>query len=82
MSNSLRNRLEIASEAFDEINELLLDPDSRVVNDFLAVVEKYGTVEEINHQAREARKLPTLMARLREVKPAYVADLEWLIEQR
>ena len=82
MSNSLRNRLEIASEAFDEINELLLDPDSRVVNDFLAVVEKYGTVEEINRQAQEARNLPTLMARLREVNPAYVADLEWLIEQR
>jgi hypothetical protein len=82
MSDNLRNRLKIASEALDEINKLLLDPDSRVVNDFLAVVEKYGTIEEINRKAQEARKLPNLMARLREVKPAYVTDLEWLIEQR
>jgi hypothetical protein len=82
MSDNLRNRLKIASEALDEINKLLLDPNSCVINDFLAVVAKYGTPEEINRQAREARKLPNLMARLREVKPSYLADLEWLTEQR
>jgi len=82
MSNSLRDRLTISQEALDEINALLLDPGSRVVNDFLTVVEKYGAVEEINRRAEEARKLPNLMARLREVNPSYVTDLEWLIEQR
>ncbi|MFN2272254.1 MAG: hypothetical protein ACK2US_15525 [Anaerolineae bacterium] len=82
MSDNLRDRLEISQAALDEINALLLDPDSRVVNDFFAVVAKYGTPEEINRRAEEARKLPNLMGRLREVKPAYVADLEWLIEQR
>jgi hypothetical protein len=82
MAENLREKLEIAQEALEEINALLLDPKSQVVNDFLAVVEKYGTVEEINRKAEEARQLPSLMARLKEVEPSYVADLEWLIEQR
>jgi len=82
MASKLRERLEIAQEQLDEINALLLDPDSQVVNDFLAVVEKYGTVEEINRKAEEARHLPSLMARLKEENSPYVADLEWLVEQR
>jgi hypothetical protein len=82
MNNNLRDRLRIAPDRLDEINALLLDPDSRVINDFLAVVEKYGSVEEINHKAEEARKLPNLMARLKEINSPYLADLEWLIEQR
>jgi hypothetical protein len=82
MDNNLRDRLRITSDRLDEINALLLDPDSRVINDFLAVVEKYGSVEEINHRAEEARKLPSLMARLKEINSPYLADLEWLIEQR
>ncbi|RLC74964.1 MAG: hypothetical protein DRI81_12915, partial [Chloroflexi bacterium] len=82
MSDNLRERLRIAQGQFDEINSLLLDPDSQVINDFLAVVEKYGTVEEINRQAKEARHLPNLMARLKEIDSPYLADLEWLIEQR
>jgi hypothetical protein len=82
MASKLRERLKIAHEQLDEINALLLDPDSQVVNDFLAVVEKYGTVEEINRKAEEARHLPNLMARLKEENSSYVADLEWLVEQR
>jgi len=82
MAGKLRERLKIAQEQLDEINALLLDPDSQVVNDFLAVVEKYGTVEEINRKAEEARHLPSLMARLKEENSPYVADLEWLVEQR
>ncbi|MBE9508006.1 MAG: hypothetical protein IMY86_08125 [Chloroflexi bacterium] len=82
MEGNLRERLRIAQEPLDEINALLLDPDSRVVNDFLAVVEKYGTVEEINRKADEARQLPNLMAQLKEISSPYIADLEWLIEQR
>jgi hypothetical protein len=82
MASKLRERLKIAQEQLDEINALLLDPDSQVVNDFLAVVEKYGTVEEINRKAEEARHLPSLMARLKEENSPYVADLEWLVEQR
>ena len=82
MDNNLRDRLRIAPARLDEINELLLDPDSRVINDFLAVVEKYGGVDEINRKAEEARKLPNILARLKENNSPYLADLERLIEQR
>ncbi|MGD1993916.1 MAG: hypothetical protein PVI59_12045 [Anaerolineae bacterium] len=82
MSDRLREMLRIPESSVEEINALLLDPDTRVVNDFLNVVKKYGTPEEINRKAREARKLENLRERLQEVRPDYVADLDWLIEQR
>ncbi|MBN1178897.1 MAG: hypothetical protein JXD18_06780 [Anaerolineae bacterium] len=82
MSDDLRELLKIPAAAVDEINAFLLDPQNEAVGAFLDVVEKYGTPEEINRKAKEARQLPSLMARLREVAPAHVADLEWLAEQR
>ncbi len=82
METDLRSRLRISPRCLDEINALLLDPDCRAINDLLAVVEKYGTVDEINRKAAEARALPNLMARLQEIRSPYLADLEWLIEQR
>lgn len=82
MKDELRSRLRIAPERLAEINGLLLDPDTCVINDFLAVVEKHGGVEEINRQARAARHLPTLLTRLKAIGSPYLADLEWLTEQR
>jgi hypothetical protein len=78
----LRKRLKISAIQLDEINALLLDPNTQVINDFLKVVAKYGTVQEINHKAAEARKLSNLMARLQESGSPYLQDVEWLIEQR
>jgi len=82
MTSDLCNRLRISASSLDEINALLLDPQNQVINDFLAVVDKHGTPDEINAQAREARQLPNLMARLKESGSPYVASLEWLVEQR
>ena len=82
MNNNLRTQLAISQNRLDEINALLLDPQCQAINDFLAVVEKYGSIEEINRKAEEARQIPNLMARLRDIKSPYVDDLEWLIEQR
>ena len=82
MTDSLRERLRISEAHLNDINALLLDPDAKVVNAFLDVVAKYGTPEEINRKAEEARQLPSLMARLKEMNSPYVKDLEWLIEQR
>ena len=61
---------------------MLLDPDTRVVNDLLDVVGKYGTPEDINAKAAEAGKLENLLRRLDEEQSPYAADLSWLIEQR
>jgi hypothetical protein len=82
MDSELRNRLTISQSQLEEINALLLDPNMQVINDFLAVVAKYGTVDEINRQAEQARQLPNLLARLKEIDSPYLADLEWLAEQR
>jgi len=82
MAETMQELLKISSAAVDEINALLLDPHNRAVKAFLDVVAKYGTPEEINRKAAEARQFPRLMARLKEVAPDYVRDLEWLSEQR
>ena len=80
--NKLGEKLKISTAQLDEINALLLDPNTQVINDFLDVVAKYGTVEEINRRATEARKLSNLMARLQEINSPYLPELEWLVEQR
>jgi len=78
----LQARLRIPEDRLADINRVLLDPDSRVVKDLLAVVAKYGTPEELNARAAEARKLPNLMARLEEMRSPYLADVKWLAAQR
>ncbi len=80
--DELRARLHIPHERLDEINALLLDPNSRVVNDLLDVIARYGTPEQINRQAAEAGRLDYLMLRLAEHNCRYLDDLEWLIRQR
>lgn len=82
MEENLRRKLVISQERLDEVNALLLDPDMEVIDDFLDVVAKHGTVKEINRKARDARSLPNLMARLREMDSPYVSDLEWLTRKR
>jgi hypothetical protein len=82
MDESLRQLLKIPNDRLDDINAVLLDPDMRVVDDLLAVVEKYGTPAEINRKAAEARQLPNLLRKVGEMRPEYLKDLEWLQEQR
>lgn len=78
----LRKLLAIKSSRLEEINHVLLDPKTEVVNNFLAVVSKYGTPDEINQKAAEARQLPLLFDRVEKTHPEYLADLQWLVDQR
>src|SRR5512132_2791261 len=78
---ALTDRLAIQSPAIEEINALISDPNNPVIGALLRVIEKYGTPEEINAKAAEARKLENLMLRLREMESPYLKDLEWLIAQ-
>ena len=82
MSNDIRSKLVIENKRLDEINAFLMDPKNKLVNDLLAVIEKYGGPEEINRKAKESGKIENLMERLLEKKSSYVKDLEWLIEQK
>jgi hypothetical protein len=82
MTNDLRKLLLIPKDRLDDINAILLDPDERVINDFLAVVAKYGSPEDINRKHQESRKLDYLIKKVKEKNPDYIKDLNWLIEQR
>jgi hypothetical protein len=82
MNDNLRQRLAIPEERLQEINAILLNPDMHVINDFMDVVNKYGTPEEINRKAEQARHLPTLFEHVKAIKPEYLDDLKWLEEQR
>jgi hypothetical protein len=82
MSANLRSQLKIPTDRLDAINDILLAENMQVIDDFLAVVEKYGTPEEINRKAAEARKLENLRRKVTDSQPEYLKDLDWLIEQR
>ncbi len=79
---TLQSRLKISPDKLDDINSILLNPDMEVIQDFLEVVEKYGTPEEINAKANKARKLENLLALVKKTNPDHLKDLEWLQEQR
>ncbi len=55
MSKDIRDKLVIESKRLDEINAFLMNPKNKLVNDILAVVEKYGGPEEINRKAKNCR---------------------------
>ena len=78
----LRNLLAIPHDRLDSINSVLLDPNEKVMEDFLAVVAKYGTPEEINRRHVESRKLSNLLMKVESSQPGYIKDLNWLMEQR
>ncbi len=82
MEERLLQLLKIPPNRLDDINAILLDPDMRVMGDFLAVVDKYGTPDEINRKAERARQLPALLKKVEETKPDYLQNLQWLQDQR
>ena len=82
MDKNLQQRLKIPYDRLDAINDILLDPGMQVVNDFLDVVAKYGSPEEINQKAEQAGQLNVLLSKVEEINPEYLKDLQWLMEQR
>jgi hypothetical protein len=74
--------LRIPAERLEAVNRFLCSTDNTLIKEFLEVVGKYGSVDEINARARQAGSLDSQMARLRELDSPYVTDLEWLQKQR
>ncbi len=81
-ARDLRKRLQISEQSVRQVNELILDPGNEIVTALLDVVAKYGGPEEINRKAEEARRLDSLLQRLRESGSPYLEQLDWLTEQR
>jgi hypothetical protein len=82
MKDDLRDLLAIPADRLIDINKMFLDPDTRVVNDFLEIVSKYGSPEEINNNAKQASRLTELFKKVEKRNPGYLNDLEWLIRER
>jgi len=82
MADDLRSRLRIPPERLEDLNRLLASADQQVIQDFLDVVARYGTPEEINRKAAEASHLPTLLKRVAAGHPEYARELDWLAQHR
>jgi hypothetical protein len=82
MSEDIRALLQIPTSRLEAINQILADPDMKIINDFLDVIAKYGTPEEINAKAEAARQMPVLREKVAKIHPDYLKDLDWLQEQR
>jgi hypothetical protein len=82
MNKDLLKLLSIPSDRLESINAILLDPNERILSDFLNVVEKYGTPDEINLRHVESRRFPNLLKKVEARNPDFLKDLEWLIKQR
>ncbi|TET39289.1 MAG: hypothetical protein E3J69_00630 [Anaerolineales bacterium] len=82
MSKDIRALLQIPTSRLEAINQILADPDMKIINDFLDVIAKYGTPEEINAKAEAARQMPVLREKVAKIHPDYLKDLDWLQEQR
>lgn len=80
--DELRSRLSIPHARLDAINAILVDPDLRVISDFLEVVEKYGSPAEINEKARSARDPARLRDKIKKVNPEHLEGLDWLTDMR
>jgi hypothetical protein len=82
MDHDLQARLKIPGSRLEAINAVLLDPGMTVMKDFLEVVSRFGTPEEINRKAAAAGSLGSLLGRVRSTHPENLKELLWLIEQR
>lgn len=82
MSDALREMLKISPADVEAVNRVLLNPSNALVNQFLAIVSKYGSPEQINAKARAARQLPSLLKRLEDIGSPYRRDLDWLMKER
>ncbi len=82
MDHGLQARLKIPAPRLEAINAVLLDPGMTVMKEFLEIVARFGTPEEINRKAAAAGSLASLLGRVRATRPENLKDLLWLIEQR
>ncbi|MGB9639326.1 MAG: hypothetical protein ACPL3P_04410 [Anaerolineales bacterium] len=82
MDEELRERLRIPYSRLDDINAVLLNPDTTIINELLGIIKKYGTPEEINLKAQHAGSLSHLFDLVRQKSPQYLEDLIWLQNKR
>jgi bifunctional DNA-binding transcriptional regulator/antitoxin component of YhaV-PrlF toxin-antitoxin module len=77
----IASMLAIAEKDLEIVNNFIASAESRVVKDFLTVIDKYGGVEEIEKRAAEAGKLEVQLKKLADMNSPYLKNIEWLREQ-
>ncbi|MBI4803555.1 MAG: hypothetical protein HY796_13635 [Elusimicrobia bacterium] len=82
MSTKTIAKLEIPEKKLQEINKFLASPSNALTRDFMKVIAKYGTIEEINAKAEKAQNLDNQLSDLRRIKSPYLKDLRWLMKAR
>ncbi|MCP3945121.1 MAG: hypothetical protein GY710_27085 [Desulfobacteraceae bacterium] len=78
----MRTKLIIQQKDLDAVNQMLVNPDSQLLQDLENLIEKFGGAQAINEKAKQARDPEKLMQDLKKIDSPYVADLEWLMEQK
>ena len=67
----------------NQFNAWINDPRNKYIRQIRSLLNKYGTVDEINAMAHEAQKLSTRMSRLEALGAAdYIEQIKWLEHQR
>ena len=67
---------------FSQVNEFLTDPANAALAGLRRVVNKFGSVSEINERAREAGKAESLIKKLERTNSPFIKDIEWLASVR
>lgn len=80
--DDLRHTLTISPGDLDVVNAFLTRENNPLIDELTALIDSFGGPAAINEKAGKARDPENLMQRLKAVKSPYVADLEWLMEQR
>ncbi len=73
---------QLNSAGFDTVSAFLRDGENPLTSAVSEIIEKFGTPEEINAKAAAARDLGAIKSRLKDIGSPYLADLEWLENQR
>jgi len=80
--DAMRQRLRLRPDDVAVVSDFLASPDNALTEGLFDLLEKYGGVDEINRKADDAGLLETRLARLRDERSPFLADLEWLTAQR
>ncbi|TFG00756.1 MAG: hypothetical protein EU541_01415 [Promethearchaeota archaeon] len=78
----IQKKLEISEKELKRINDFILDENNPLINELLAIIEKYGGIDKINRKAQEASQYENYINYLEKIQPSYIKDLEWLIKKR
>ncbi len=80
--DAYRSQLKLSEEKLGAVTQCFLGLGDKLFGGLYDIIEKYGGVEEINRKAKDAGRVENLLQKLESKGSSYVADLQWLIEQR